>query len=480
MAHQDPVMIQVALNNLTRPLKDFTIPRALDQPLCITLPNNNVNFEIKSGIIHLLPQFYGKPEKDPHIHIKDFFAVCATILNGGASDEEIWLRLFPFSLKEKAKEWFYSLPSASITTWVELASKFLAKFFPAQRTNRIRKEITGVQQLDNEPFHEYWECFQRLLNSCPHHGVQDWLLMQYFYKRLLDSERLMVDATSGGGLMNKNALKAKEIFEILYENSQQFNYQRTLPRKANAYEESCTVLGGYMEEMAQENYMQQINNPFSNIYNQGWHQYPQPPMQNQFMPQQSAPQPPPQQGKSLDELIESLALSTQSFVQEMRQSINDVENQIRQITILLNQRDQGRLPSQVIQNPRGNMESCKEITLQSGEEFANGEEEESEAKEEDEGHEFFLGSLATQTVIQGCTEALLIEPEPQCFPSYGEMTLRTIETIHMVEEIPPFRDKRKLDEKNNKEKKTFIDKIRNEKKADTLEVNDFSKVPEPD
>ncbi|KAK1551270.1 hypothetical protein Q3G72_033094 [Acer saccharum] len=222
MAHQDPVMIQVALNNLTRPLKDFTIPRALDQPLCITLPNNNVNFEIKSG----------------------------------ASDEEIWLRLFPFSLKEKAKKWFYSLPSASITTWVELASKFLAKIFPAQRTNRIRKEITGVQQLDNEPFHEYWECFQRLLNSCPHHGVQDWLLMQYFYKGLLDSERLMVDATSGGGLMNKNALKAKEIFEILYENSQQFNYQRTLPRKANAYEVSMNDYGSQISNLT--NLVQQL------------------------------------------------------------------------------------------------------------------------------------------------------------------------------------------------------------------------------
>ncbi|KAI9160589.1 hypothetical protein LWI28_009750 [Acer negundo] len=63
---------------------------------------------------------------------------------------------------------------------------------------------------------------------------------------------------------------------------------------------------------------------------------------------------------------------------------------------------------------------------------------------------------------------------------YNEAALRTIETVHMVKEIPPFQVKREMNEKSNKEKKTFIDEICNEKKADTFEVNDFSKVPEPD
>ncbi|CAL2259848.1 unnamed protein product [Prunus armeniaca] len=200
-------------NNLTRPLKDFTVPKVLDQPSCIAYPATTITFEIKSGTIHLLPQFYGKAGDDPHIHIKDFFAVCATMHNGGISDEAIRLRVFPFSLKERAKEWLYSLPSASITTWTALASKFLAKFFPAQKKNHIRKEIMGVQQLDGESFHEYWDRFQRLVASCPHHQIEDWLLMQYFYEGLLDSERMMVDATGGGGLMNKSATQAKEMFE---------------------------------------------------------------------------------------------------------------------------------------------------------------------------------------------------------------------------------------------------------------------------
>ncbi|XP_020412870.1 uncharacterized protein LOC109947336 [Prunus persica] len=51
---------ELELNNLTRPLKDFTVPKALDQPSCIAYPATTTTFEIKSGTIHLLPQFYGK------------------------------------------------------------------------------------------------------------------------------------------------------------------------------------------------------------------------------------------------------------------------------------------------------------------------------------------------------------------------------------------------------------------------------------
>ncbi|KAK0604242.1 hypothetical protein LWI29_013673 [Acer saccharum] len=109
----DQEVIQVPLNNLTRPFKDFTILRALDQLSCIILPPN-INFEkINSDTIHLLPTFYGKSREDPYIHIKEFYAVCTTLTNGGVNDEGVRLRLFPFSLKDKDKdkEWLYSLPS---------------------------------------------------------------------------------------------------------------------------------------------------------------------------------------------------------------------------------------------------------------------------------------------------------------------------------------------------------------------------------
>ena len=45
---------ELELNNLTRPLKDFKVPKALDQPSCIAYLATTTTFEIKSGSIHLV------------------------------------------------------------------------------------------------------------------------------------------------------------------------------------------------------------------------------------------------------------------------------------------------------------------------------------------------------------------------------------------------------------------------------------------
>ena len=79
------------------------------------------------------------------------------------------MRAFPFSLTEKAKDWLYYLPPGSITTWNELKRRFLEKFFPASRATTIRKEICGIRQQTGETLYEYWERFNQLCASCPHH-----------------------------------------------------------------------------------------------------------------------------------------------------------------------------------------------------------------------------------------------------------------------------------------------------------------------
>jgi hypothetical protein len=53
-------------------LKDFTAPNMENQPLCINI-DNNVNFELKSGFIHLLPIFNRLAREDPHTHLKKFY-----------------------------------------------------------------------------------------------------------------------------------------------------------------------------------------------------------------------------------------------------------------------------------------------------------------------------------------------------------------------------------------------------------------------
>ncbi|RDX84450.1 hypothetical protein CR513_34497, partial [Mucuna pruriens] len=65
-----------------------------------------------------------------------------------------------------------------LNTWGDMKRTFLEKFFPASRTASIRKEICGIRQHTGETLHEYWERFNKLCATCPHHQISEQLLIQ--------------------------------------------------------------------------------------------------------------------------------------------------------------------------------------------------------------------------------------------------------------------------------------------------------------
>ena len=52
--------------NPERTLREWAAPNVDDQPLCITYPTNEVDTELKTGLIHLLPHFHGLANEDPY------------------------------------------------------------------------------------------------------------------------------------------------------------------------------------------------------------------------------------------------------------------------------------------------------------------------------------------------------------------------------------------------------------------------------
>jgi hypothetical protein len=69
-----------------QPLKELAAPNVENQPLCINI-DNNVNFELKSGFIHLLPTFNDLAGEDPHTHLKEFYMVCVSMKPNGVDEE---------------------------------------------------------------------------------------------------------------------------------------------------------------------------------------------------------------------------------------------------------------------------------------------------------------------------------------------------------------------------------------------------------
>jgi len=69
-----------------------------------------------------------------------FFEICSTVFLNNISNDTLRLRLFPFSLKGKAKAWLDT--KTNITTWDQLQKEFLKKFFPTGKLIAFRRAIT--------------------------------------------------------------------------------------------------------------------------------------------------------------------------------------------------------------------------------------------------------------------------------------------------------------------------------------------------
>ena len=86
--------------------------------------------------------------------------------------------LFPFAIKDRARDWFNGT-SKTFTTWNEIQTSFLHKYFFYGRTHALRKLIRDFTQ-GNEMFGEAWERFMTLTRKCPHHGIPEHELAQIF------------------------------------------------------------------------------------------------------------------------------------------------------------------------------------------------------------------------------------------------------------------------------------------------------------
>ncbi|RDX72187.1 hypothetical protein CR513_48363, partial [Mucuna pruriens] len=97
---------------------------------------------------------------------------------------------------------------------------FLEKVFLASRTVTIKKEIYGIRQHSGETLHKYWERFNKLYATCPHHQINEQLLIQYFYEGLTMMDRSMIDAASGGSLIDKTPVAARQLISNMASNTQ--------------------------------------------------------------------------------------------------------------------------------------------------------------------------------------------------------------------------------------------------------------------
>ena len=130
----------------------YKTARSKDVTKIVAPLGNNITFKIDHPFMASLPSFHGLPSEDVLSYLEEFFDKCLAYQLVEISEEIMKMKHFPFTLKDRAKEWFKNL-GIVFHTWEDIEHQFLDKFYSISWTNSIGKSIMLFSQGD-ESFSE--------------------------------------------------------------------------------------------------------------------------------------------------------------------------------------------------------------------------------------------------------------------------------------------------------------------------------------
>ncbi|KAK4276324.1 hypothetical protein QN277_019285 [Acacia crassicarpa] len=198
---------------------EFGIPDLNKLNSAITqLTVNDGYFEIKIVMVQMInaaEQFEGLVDEDLHSHLRAFMEICDSFIILRVTLDAIRIKLFPFSLRGKARKWLNNLPANSVTSWEDLGRIFLLHFSPPTRNAQLRKDIASFKQNPKKLAHKAWNQFKNLVSSCPQNGLQEWAQLETFYCGLSSKTQSFVDACANGSILMQPYNKASQLLEII-------------------------------------------------------------------------------------------------------------------------------------------------------------------------------------------------------------------------------------------------------------------------
>ncbi|WVZ76166.1 hypothetical protein U9M48_024163, partial [Paspalum notatum var. saurae] len=127
------------------------------------------------------------------------------------------------------------------------SNAFLAKYFPLGETNALRNKISSFQQLTNETVAKASERLQEYIAPCPHHGMEEWLIIQSFFHGLNRTAQEHLDAAAGGSFLSQSVRAAKNLIEKIATN-QGWKEERSHTRSCGVHHiDSTDMLAAKMD-----------------------------------------------------------------------------------------------------------------------------------------------------------------------------------------------------------------------------------------
>src|SRR4051812_1620488 len=226
-------------------LCDFTSHNNSDFICTPTAPpaTSAPSYEIKPALLNLVmkDQFSGAGE-DAALHLNNFIKLCDMQKYKEVDEDIVKMKLFPFSLRGRAKELLQSLPKNSIDSWSKCKDAFIGKYYPPTKIIQLQSNIMNFRQLDNEHVAQAWERMKTLFKNCPTHGLTTWMVVQTFYAGLNFTSRNLLDSAAGGTFMSTTLGDATKLLDEMMLNYSQWHTERApTGRKVNSIEEITSL-----------------------------------------------------------------------------------------------------------------------------------------------------------------------------------------------------------------------------------------------
>jgi hypothetical protein len=87
----------------------------------------------------------------------------------------------------------------------------------------------------DETIAEAWERMQDYISACPHHGMEEWFIIQIFYHGLIHSAREHIDAAAGGSFFALSIEESHKLVEKMASN-RSWDEERTQTRTRKVHQ----------------------------------------------------------------------------------------------------------------------------------------------------------------------------------------------------------------------------------------------------
>jgi hypothetical protein len=106
---------------------------------------------------------------------------------------------------------------------------FMKEYYSSGKTQSLRNKIATFAQYPTETISEAFECFNEYTQAVPHHKFPKEDLVQTFYQGLTMALRMIIDASTGGSIIELTPTEAFTLFKKVTDNDTWVSSRCLLP-----------------------------------------------------------------------------------------------------------------------------------------------------------------------------------------------------------------------------------------------------------